>query len=167
MKQSHRKVIQNRNYRRWFDQSRPSFIRHGMRIQAALCDRISTMLVEVGVDPARCAMLRRGEEAAATLAAIPDTPELRRFDEELLAQDPLRGDDEPPPVFERDMANLHRMAQRFADGAEPDFAECSLMEAYAFCVARLNREAGDPTGPANGAPAAVDPEHAAAGAHTA
>ena len=112
------------------------------------------MLTRAGIDPARCRMLRLGHEAAGELAALPDTPELQKADLEMMAADPMPGDGRPPPAYERDLANLRRIAQGFANGEEPDFARCSLMEAYAFCVARLDPAAWGLTPGA--APAAAD-----------
>src|SRR5437764_13684496 len=59
--------------------------RQGRRILVSICSEIRGMLTELGVDPEQCRSLRHGDEAAAELAAIPDTPELQRADEEFEA----------------------------------------------------------------------------------
>jgi hypothetical protein len=99
MRATVRRMLKQQRYERWFERSRPSYKRDEMRDLAEFCDEIRAWLAEAGIDPARCRTLRTGDEAAATLAAIPDTPELRRLDAEILAQDPEPDDDEPAPVW--------------------------------------------------------------------
>jgi hypothetical protein len=83
----------------------------------------------MGIDPARAASLKRGEEAAAELAAIPDSEELRTADDAIARADV---DDRVSAEFEEKM---QRMVAIFLDGSQPDFAQASVAELWAYCKA--------------------------------
>ena len=51
--------------------------RCSLRALVAVCDIIRERLVAMRIDPELAVALRRGEEAAAELAGVPDTRELR------------------------------------------------------------------------------------------
>jgi hypothetical protein len=68
--------------------------------------------------------LQLGEAAAAALAGIPDTPELRDSDEALLAHDHTGTED----MFE---TRLWHAARQYRDGREPDPANASPAELLA------------------------------------
>jgi hypothetical protein len=77
---------------------------------------------------AGAAALRLGEEAAAELAGIPDTAELRRRDRALLA----RHDGEPCA------ATIRRLVEEYRNGRALDLFTASPTELLACCVARAS-----------------------------
>jgi hypothetical protein len=85
-----------------------------------------------GIDPTHIEAVQIGEEAAAELAAIPDTPELERADEAILRTEHSDTGDGARQVREKIMrlAELYRSGQR-----RIDFADASPFEVLAFCVA--------------------------------
>ena len=85
----------------------------------------------MGLDPALAVMLRVGEEAAAELAAIPDSDALRTTDE-AITRTHQENNSEAGASFE---AKIERLAEHYLDGSQPDFAEASVAELLAFCVA--------------------------------
>src|SRR4051794_13294212 len=116
MRTSHRQLLTNQRYGRWFDQSRPSYARERLRFVAGFCEALRVMLPAAGIDPARMRRLRSGDEAATILAAIPDTPDLQRFDAEMMAANPMPTDPRLPwPTRDRDEANQRRAAQGYAE----------------------------------------------------
>ncbi len=74
------------------------------------------------------ARLRLGEEAAAELAGIPDTAELRRLDAALLA----RQDGDPCE------ATIRRLVEEYRNGRALDLFTASPTELLACCVARAS-----------------------------
>jgi hypothetical protein len=86
----------------------------------------------MGIDPTHIYAVQSGEEAAAELAAIPDTPELERADEAILRTEHSDTGDAARQVREKNMrmAELYRSGQR-----RIDFADASAFEVLAFCVA--------------------------------
>ncbi len=58
-----------------------------------ICELIRERLRAIGIDPALAVTLRCAEEAAAELAAIPDTPDLQAADEGILRSEYNIGDD--------------------------------------------------------------------------
>jgi hypothetical protein len=74
------------------------------------------------------AALRLGEDAAAELALIPDTAELRRRDDALLA-----GDDTATDGVE---AQIGRLVEEYRNGRALDLFTASPTELLACCVAR-------------------------------
>jgi hypothetical protein len=86
----------------------------------------------MGIDPALAVALRRGEEAAAELAAIPDTDELRAADEAIVRADHGNGDD-PARQFKE---KIEQIAVKYREGQHQlDLANASPAELLAFCVA--------------------------------
>jgi hypothetical protein len=85
----------------------------------------------MGLDPALAVGLQAGEEAAAELAAIPDWEALRRADDMI-----TRGEGgDRTGVRSSFEAKIEPMVARFCEGAEPNFANASVAELLAFCVA--------------------------------
>ena len=85
----------------------------------------------MGLDPALAVRLRVGEEAAAKLAAIPDSEALRTADEALTHSD-LDDDGEARSTF---VAKIERLVAIFREGVQPNFASDSVAQLYAFCIA--------------------------------
>jgi hypothetical protein len=108
----------------------------------------------IGVDPALAESLRLGDEAAAELAAIPDTPELKRADEAILRANRSNSDDGAHHVREK----LARMAELYRSGQHRiDFANASAFELLAFCVAGEIEDRNKMSGSADGAAGCCDP----------
>ncbi len=87
--------------------------------------------MHAGIDPARAVMLLVADEAAAELAAIPDTLELERADAAATAADGDRDGDS------RFLAKMHDLVRRYREGDECDPARASLAELHAWCLAAL------------------------------
>jgi hypothetical protein len=86
----------------------------------------------MGLDPALAESLQRGEDAAAELAAIPDSEALRMADEAITRTD-LANRSESHSRVE---AKIERMAENFCDGSQQlNFANASVAQLLAFCVA--------------------------------
>jgi hypothetical protein len=120
-------------------------IRHGvsasrhrrlLRAEAAMGAVVRDALARAGIDKALATQLAVADEAAAALAAIPDTPELRRADD---------GEDTPlinPEDRDRAAAFIPKimaMAKGFAEGVPPDFANASFAELLAWSLAQHSR----------------------------
>lgn len=95
---------------------------------AAMCALIRRRLIERGIDPERVAALR---------LAPPQEP-LRAADvgEEFVLSDR----DGLAAVFAE---KIGQVAERYQDGCEPDFANASLAELLAWCLARGGAPAKD------------------------
>jgi hypothetical protein len=107
-----------------------------LRTRVHLCEFIRERFLLMGLDPALAVSLHHGEDAAAELAAIPDTEALRTADEALTHSD--LDDYREDALSVR--AKIQRMADNIADdiidkGVQPNFAKASLAELWAFCVA--------------------------------
>lgn len=89
-------------------------------------------LVQLGIDPATVAMLQIADEAAQELAVTGDSAE--GLDPALppVADDPY--DNASATTFE---ARIDGSVQRYRDEPSIDFAQASLAEALAWCLARL------------------------------
>jgi hypothetical protein len=86
----------------------------------------------MGINPALAVALRRGEEAAAELAAIPDTPDLKAADEAIVRPEYTNGDDRARQV----RAIIAQMAEQYRGSQHRlDLANASPAELLAFCVA--------------------------------
>jgi hypothetical protein len=86
----------------------------------------------MAVAPALAETLRRGDAAAAELAAIPDTPELQRADEAILRTKANNTNGGAHHAREK----MARMAEQFRSGQHRvDFTNASPAELLAFCVA--------------------------------
>jgi hypothetical protein len=98
-----------------------------LRGRAALSALLSKRSAPPDGSRALAGALQLGEIAAAALAGIPDTPELRDSDEARLAHDHTGAED----MFE---TRLWHVVRQFRDGREPDPANASpaeLLAAYA------------------------------------
>jgi hypothetical protein len=88
--------------------------RQSLRTCVGWCELIRERFRIMGIDPGRAVALRSGEEAAAELAAIPDSPDLKA-------------------EFE---AEIEQIAQQYRGGQHQlDLANASPAELLAFCVA--------------------------------
>jgi hypothetical protein len=61
--------------------------RQGLRFCVKICAFIRERFLVMGLDPALAISLRRGDEAAAKLAAIPDSEALEMADDEITRAD--------------------------------------------------------------------------------
>jgi hypothetical protein len=105
--------------------------RRRLRAEAAIGEVIREALAHAGIDPTNAARLCLADDAAAALAAIPDTPALRHADA-----------NDTPPASPHGRARAHAfapkilaMSKRFAGGPPPDFANASLAELFAWSLA--------------------------------
>src|SRR5262249_31793333 len=106
--------------------------RRSLRACVKLCDLIRERLRLMGIDPGLAVTLRRGEEAAAELAAIPDSPELEPADGALVTSDNRTGDDRSSEFW----AKIERIAEQYRRGHHQlDVGDASPAELLAFCVA--------------------------------
>jgi hypothetical protein len=111
--------------------------RCSLRALGAVCDIIRDRLVAMKIDPELAVSLRRGEEAAAELAAIPDTATLQAADAAIMRADHGTGGDGARQFW----AKMERMAEQYRDGRRPNFANASPAELFAFIVAAEGRAA--------------------------
>jgi hypothetical protein len=106
--------------------------RHIWRAEAAIGAVVRRALARAGVDATAATRLCLADEAAAALAALPDTPELQCADSNGAAageaRDRARGD-----AFE---SKILAMAQGFAAAPPPDFANASFAELFAWALAQ-------------------------------
>ena len=106
--------------------------RHLWRAEAAMGRVIRDALARAGVDAALATRLCLADQAAASLAALPDTPELQHADDDGPAAGEAwgraRGD-----VF---TLKILAMARSFAGAPPPDFANASFAELYAWSLAQ-------------------------------
>src|SRR5829696_8085298 len=105
--------------------------------RAAVGAAIRWNLARLGIDPARVAALRVADEAAAELAASGD-PTLppcteRRAGEPALS-DNFASPDDPGSRFD---SRIERLVARYRGRGRPapDFAQASLAELFAWCIA--------------------------------
>ena len=110
-----------------------------LRTRVHLCEFIRERFLLMGLDPALAVSLRVGEEAAAKLAAIPDTEALRTADEALKHSD-LDDDGAACSTYSASRraehnAKMERMVAMYREGVQPNFASDSVMQLYAFCIA--------------------------------
>jgi hypothetical protein len=85
--------------------------------------------------------VRLDEEAAAELAAIPDTAELAALDRAFTAGHPIAAATLPGPIVQQ----MHRLVARYRDecGIDRLIIELEIAEAYANCLAQLPAGGGD------------------------
>lgn len=99
--------------------------------------QVRAILAELGIDPDRVPALIRAEGAAAKLAAIPDTPELRRADRELLAADERANPVEGEHPWESVVRKIKKGVRYWAEtGRTPDFGEASFPTIFEWCLAQ-------------------------------
>src|SRR5260370_30400092 len=109
---------------------------HGgaLRARTAIGEAVRWYLAQMGIDPARAVMLRVADEAAAELAAMCDTQELREADREASEHDDDAPQDDDAWLDEA----TRRLVERYRSGVlpEPDPARATLAELFAWCIAR-------------------------------
>jgi len=114
--------------------------RSALRARAAIGAAVRDCLMHAGIDPARAVMLLVADEAAAELAAIPDTPELERADAAVTAG----AADSDPDAVSRFQANMHDLVRRYREGDEFDPARASLAELHAWCLTAASGQEPNP-----------------------
>src|ERR1700751_5810649 len=113
----------------WADRHAAHY-RKTRRAVVEICEAIRERLALMGLDPALAVSLRRGEEAAGEVAAIPDSEALRAADEAI-----TRDDQSDYGEASTLMAQIEGMAAHFCDGSQPDLANAALAKLFAFCFA--------------------------------
>jgi hypothetical protein len=98
------------------------------RAEAAMGAVIRSALARAGVDAAGATRLCLADEAAAALAALPETPELQRAD----ADDRARADAFKPKIL--------ALTRGLAGAPPPDFANASFAELFAWSLAQQPAE---------------------------
>ena len=121
--------------------------RQSLRVCTEISELIRERFLLMGLDPALAVSLQRGEEAAAKLAAIPDTEALRSAD---LAITRSHLND-CGAARSRLEAEIQRIAAQFYERSQPNFANASLIELLAFCVSMENLAWGNQYCPPNDA----------------
>jgi hypothetical protein len=117
--------------------------RQSLRTCFKLCDLISERFRVMGIDPALAVALRRGEEAAAELAAIPDTPDLKAADEAIESTETGDGSDASSKFWEK----IEQMAARMLnEDHQLDLANASLAELLTFVLAAEVHPGGQSAG---------------------
>ena len=101
--------------------------RQGLRFSVSISAFIRERFLLMGLDPALATSLRRGDESAAELAAIPDSETLKMADNEITRADHTE-------ELSQFRSKMKQMAARFHD-SQPDFAKASPAELFAFCIA--------------------------------
>jgi hypothetical protein len=99
-----------------------------LRERVEICSALRRTSTAGAAGAALAAALRLGEEAAAELALIPDTPALRRRDAALLADDAAG----PAAIT----TALRRLVEEYRNGRALDLFTASPTELLACCVAR-------------------------------
>jgi hypothetical protein len=99
-----------------------------LRARVDICAALRRMRGSAAIGGTLAAALRFGDDAAAELALIPDTAELRRHDEALLADD-----DTAPEGVE---VQIGRLVEEYRNGRALDLFTASPTELLACCVAR-------------------------------
>jgi hypothetical protein len=117
-----------------------------LRDRISFCTLVGIMLAVEGVDPETTCIPARLRNAQAELDAIPDTPELEDADEEYLARTDTRWVDEEwerarhyrPPAREEESSEteIERLMGRYRTDCEPNFAQDSPVDLYAWCLSR-------------------------------
>ena len=118
-----------------------------LRQSVRFLEHLHALLLLEGIDPERTCVARSLREAEAKLAAIPDTPELRKTDAAYLARTDSRWIDEewergrryrPPPREEKTFAGeVERLIGRYrTDCRDIDLATRSQIELFAWCLSR-------------------------------
>jgi hypothetical protein len=116
--------------------------RHIWRAEAAMGAIIRDALARAGVDAAGATRLRLADDAAVSLAALPDTPELQRADgEDKPPADgeekaPADADDPDPAGADAFAAKIAALVHGFAGAPPPDFANASFAELLAWALAQ-------------------------------
>jgi hypothetical protein len=133
------------------NESADTLNRSGQRAWLAVCAVVREGLAQAGIDPARVKALRQSEAVELRCAeAAPHSNPLpgdgvREQVEEFTASD----HDSLAGIF---AAKIGDVAQRYQDEREPDFANASLAELFAWCLARPHPNPAPPAGGGNGGP---------------
>jgi len=92
------------------------------------------------IDPTRAVIMRLGAEAAATLAMIPDTPQLAAADRAFVALYPLDAGKLRGPVVRQ----MRRLVERYRDESDIDrlILHLTIADAYARCLGQHPKDAG-------------------------
>jgi hypothetical protein len=117
-----------------------------LRDRVRFCMLVAMLLESDGVDPEATCVARTLRGARAELDAIPDTPELKKADNDYLArEDPSWIDDwqpkpryRPPPRAEKTArGEIDRLIGRFrTDCKDMDIANHSLFDLFAWCLSK-------------------------------
>jgi hypothetical protein len=118
-----------------------------LRQSVDFLEYVEALLLLEGIDPERTCVKGHLHEADATLAAIPDTPELQRADDEYLARADTgwvdaewdKGRHYRPPVREEESSKteIERLMGRYrTDCRDIDVATASVFDLLAWCLAR-------------------------------
>jgi hypothetical protein len=102
-----------------------------LRARIEICTGLRRTWASSAVGAAGAAALLLGEEAAAELAGIPDTPELRRLDAGLLERHGGTAQDGCE-------ATIGRLVEEYRNGRALDLFTASPTELLACCVARAS-----------------------------
>jgi hypothetical protein len=126
----------------------PILCRMELRERVDFLELVRDLLLHQGVDPESTDVMRRLRAAEAKLAAIPDTPALRRADKKYLAREDTGWIDaefrrgrryRPPPVEEKTWeGEVERLIGRYREDPRIDFATTSPMCLFAWCLSRLD-----------------------------
>jgi hypothetical protein len=100
-----------------------------LRARVEICTGLQRKWASSAAGAAGAAALRLGEEAAAELAGIPDTAELRRWDAVRLEQHDGAASD-------RVETTIRRLVEEYRNGRVLDLFTASSTELLACCVAR-------------------------------
>jgi hypothetical protein len=110
--------------------------RHIWQAEAAMGAVIRSALARAGVDAAGATRLCLADEAAAALAALPETPELQRADGDDAAaadaHDRARTDAFKPKIL--------ALTRGLAGAPPPDFSNASFAELFAWSLAQQPAE---------------------------
>jgi hypothetical protein len=118
--------------------------RSALRAKAAIGAVIREALLLTGVDLQTCRALGLAQEAQAELAAIPDTPALRRADKRLLGGS---AGDRSNPAADAFEAKVSDLVHRYRAGlGTPDFPTESMACVFAWSLAMLQAHAAPRTG---------------------
>ena len=107
--------------------------RCSLRALVVVCDIVRERLVAMSIDPELAVALRRGEEAAAETAGMPDTRELRASEAAVTGPNFSGAGDR---MYTEIARIADRMTERFSRGEEPiNLGNASLVELLAFVSA--------------------------------
>jgi hypothetical protein len=106
--------------------------RHIWRAEVAMGAVIRDALARAGVDAAQAVRLCLADEAAAALAALPDTPELQRADN----NNPMAAEAEDCAHRDAFESKMRELVRRFVGAPPPDFANASFAELFAWALAQ-------------------------------
>jgi hypothetical protein len=102
------------------------------------CPLIRKWLLLMGIDPALAVRLQTGDEAAAELAAIPDSLELLTADIAITRRD----DGDCTGDCTEAQAEFERLVAMFRADPQLDLADASIYDLMAYCVALKRNGSG-------------------------